>query len=68
MEENVKYLEIKVTDLEEHNQLLQQNLTLKTNENSRIKNKLSEVSSIYNLYYIIKNKFFFRFIDRENYR
>ena len=43
LEENVKYLEIKVTDLEEQNKILQQNFTLKNNENNRIKAKLSEV-------------------------
>jgi len=43
LEENVKYLEIKITDLEEQNKILQQNFALKNNENNRIKIKLSEV-------------------------
>lgn len=43
LEENLKTLEIKVVDLEEKNQILQQNLNFKSNENSRIKSKLVEV-------------------------
>lgn len=49
LEESVKYMEIKVVDLEEKNKLLEQSLTLKSNENSRIKSKLSEVFFISNL-------------------
>lgn len=51
LEENVKFLEIKVTELEEQNQYLQQNLQLKNNENSRIKAKLSEV-----IFFLFQNK------------